>query len=264
MDRRPVPRRRPSARHRQQLAGRLGLMLGGFAILSTVGVLVERRDEGTMVVAAAPAAVVADLAATAVSTPVTVAPTPVPTTAVATTAAPTTVTTQPPATTAKKVPVTTVAPKKKATSATTAKKAPAATVADKKVAATAPKAPVTTVKKVPATTTPSAATSAPPAATSAPATTRTWTAAEVTQVIRDVWPDELEDKAIAIATRETRLIPTAHNWCCHGIFAIYFEAGKRLLATLGITSIAQLYDPVVNSTAAYAIYQAAGWDPWTL
>ena len=110
-----------------------------------------------------------------------------------------------------------------------------------------------------------AATPAPPAA--APPTTavqvRTYTAAEVEAIIRQVWPDDLEDKAIQIATRESRLKPTARNWCCSGLFQIYYSVHSKWLKDIGVTSADQLLDPNVNTAAAYALYQRAGsWKPW--
>lgn len=131
-----------------------------------------------------------------------------------------------------------------------------------KPAATTTQPPATTQPK-PATTT----TTQPPA-TTAPGTTQpapppnTYTKAQVTQIIRDVWPDDLENAAIAIATRESNLIPTVRNYCCYGLFQIYFNANKAFLASVGVTSAAQLYDPTVNATAAYAMYRHSGWAPW--
>jgi LysM repeat protein len=129
--------------------------------------------------------------------------------------------------------------------------------------------PVTTTTQAPATTQPKpATTTTQPPATTAPGTTQpapppnTYTKAQVTQIIRDIWPDNLEAAAIAIATRESNLIPTVHNYCCYGLFQIYFNANKTFLASVGVTSAAQLYDPVVNASAAYAMYQHSGWAPW--
>jgi hypothetical protein len=34
------------------------------------------------------------------------------------------------------------------------------------------------------------------------------------------------------------------------------------LASIGVTSAAQLYDPQVNANAAYALYRTSGWAPW--
>jgi hypothetical protein len=77
-----------------------------------------------------------------------------------------------------------------------------------------------------------------------------------------VWPDDLEEEALRIATRESNLIHTAHNSCCYGLFQIYYNAHKTWLASIGVTSAAQLYDPQVNATAALALYRNAGWAPW--
>jgi LysM repeat protein len=134
--------------------------------------------------------------------------------------------------------------------------------------------PPTTTTKPPATTQPKATpTTKPPTSptvTTAPASTQppppanTYTKAQVAQIIRDVWPDDLEDQAIAIATRESNLTPTVRNYCCYGLFQIYFTANQSFLAGLGITNAAQLYDPHVNATAALAMYNRSGWGPWAL
>ncbi|MGZ4700612.1 MAG: LysM peptidoglycan-binding domain-containing protein [Ilumatobacteraceae bacterium] len=144
-------------------------------------------------------------------------------------------------------PPTTKAPATKPTTATT------------QPATTQPKAtvPATTQPKTPPATT-------VPATTQPPAPPNTYSKAEVAQIIRDVWPDDLEDQAITIATRESNLIPTVHNYCCYGLFQIYFTANKSFLASIGITNAAQLYDPRVNATAALALYNHSGWAPWSL
>jgi hypothetical protein len=129
-------------------------------------------------------------------------------------------------------------------------------------------APTTTAPAAPAAApakTNKAATPALPAA--APPTTavqvRTYTAAEVEAIIRQVWPDDLEDKAIEIAIRESKLKPTARNWCCSGLFQIYYGVHSKWLKDIGVTSADQLLDPNVNTAAAYALYQRAGsWKPW--
>jgi LysM repeat protein len=131
--------------------------------------------------------------------------------------------------------------------ATTA--APAAKPATTPPATTQPKPPTT-----PAPTTPPNTQPAPP-----PNTT---SRAQAAQIIRDVWPDDLEDIAIQIATRESNLIPIAHNSCCYGLFQIYYSAHKSWLASIGVTSAAQLYDAQVNANAAYALYRMSGWSPW--
>jgi hypothetical protein len=94
---------------------------------------------------------------------------------------------------------------------------------------------------------------------------RTYTAAEVEAIIRDVWPDDLEDEALRIARRESNLQPTARNACCYGLFQIYFTVHRGWLSALGITSAEQLFDPHKAATAGYALYQrSGGWAPWAI
>ena len=82
-------------------------------------------------------------------------------------------------------------------------------------------------------------------------------------IIRDVWPDELEDRALEIARRESKYRPTAKNNCCYGVFQIYWSVHRGWLADLGITSAEQLFDPTLNARAALTLYQrAGGWGPW--
>ncbi|MBG7605283.1 MAG: LysM peptidoglycan-binding domain-containing protein, partial [Actinobacteria bacterium] len=121
----------------------------------------------------------------------------------------------------------------------------------------------------PATTAP--ATTAPPATvapttaptTAAPAPPTPTAPADIEQIIRDVWPDELEERALEIAWRESNYVPTAKNYCCYGIFQMYWDVHKGWLSDMGITSADQLYDPTTNARAAYALYErAGGWGPW--
>jgi LysM repeat protein len=135
-------------------------------------------------------------------------------------------------------------------------------------ARTPPPPPSPTVA-VPATTAP--ATTAPPTTvapttaptTTAPAPTAPTAPADIEQIIRDVWPDELEERALEIAWRESNYVPTAKNYCCYGLFQMYWDVHKSWLSDMGITSSAQLYDPETNARAAYALYQrAGGWGPW--
>ncbi len=124
--------------------------------------------------------------------------------------------------------------------------------------------PATTVESTttqpPVTTAP--ATTAP--ATTQPPTTTPASASEVQQIIRDIWPDELEEKALQIAWRESNYIPTAFNGsCCYGLFQIYWTVHAGWLDDYGIYSSADLLDARKNATAAYALYQrAGGWGPW--
>jgi hypothetical protein len=86
---------------------------------------------------------------------------------------------------------------------------------------------------------------------------------QAVQIIRDVWPDELEERAIEIAWRESNHRSNVNNWCCYGLFQIHWQAHRSWLGSVGITSISGLYDPLLNTRAAYALYQrAGGFGPW--
>ena len=94
--------------------------------------------------------------------------------------------------------------------------------------------------------------------------TRTYTYAEVEAIIREIWPDDLETEALRIAHRESRLSPRAQNYCCYGLFQIYFNVHKKWLAEMGITSGEQLLDPYNAAKAGLKLYQRNGWGPWKL
>ena len=122
-------------------------------------------------------------------------------------------------------------------------------------------APATSPATTAAPTTVTPTTAAP--TTAAPAPPPPAAPADIEQIIRDVWPDELEERALEIAWRESNYVPTAKNYCCYGIFQMYWEVHKSWLNDMGITSADQLYDPVTNTRAAYALYErAGGWGPW--
>ena len=79
-----------------------------------------------------------------------------------------------------------------------------------------------------------------------------------------MWPDNLEEKALQIAWRESNWQPRARNYCCHGLFQIYYDVHKSWLPSVGVNSVEDLYDPYLNSVAAYTLYQrAGGWSPWS-
>lgn len=138
-----------------------------------------------------------------------------------------------------------------------------ATVPAQPVVTTAPPAttaqttaPPTTVKQTTTTTVKPTTTTSPPPA---PASTT-----EVQALIREIWPDELEEKALQIAWRESNYKATAYNGtCCYGVFQIHWGAHRSWLDDYGIVSTNDLLDARKNITAAYAIYQrAGGWGPW--
>ena len=142
---------------------------------------------------------------------------------------------------------------------------PPTTAAPTTVAPPTTSRPSTTSSR-PATTVPS--TSRPPATptTTAPAPrppTSNASPAEVQAIIRAIWPDDLEERALQVAWRESNYIPTAKNFCCYGVFQIYWSVHKGWLAGIGITTAEQLYDPTLNTRAALALYErSGGWGPW--
>lgn len=143
---------------------------------------------------------------------------------------------------------TTTAPGKSTTTTVTPK--PTTSTTKPRPTTTAPKPTTTTTQPKPTTTVPRQ---------------NTYTRAEVQQIIREVWPDDQEDKAIAIAWRESNWVPTVRNYCCIGLFQIYWNVHKSWLIPLGVKSSDMLFDPRINATAALALYQrAGGWAPWNL
>ncbi len=104
---------------------------------------------------------------------------------------------------------------------------------------------------------------APAPATTVPSRPAAVSTSQAAQIIRDVWPDDLEERALEIAWRESNHQSNVNNSCCYGLFQIHWTAHKLWLATIGVTSAAQLYDPTVNATAAYTLYQrSGGFGPW--
>lgn len=92
-------------------------------------------------------------------------------------------------------------------------------------------------------------------------------ASSVEDIIRAVWPDELEDHALRIATRESNLQPEVinRNRDATGLFQIMWSVHRGWLCPeLGICAQSQLQDADTNSRAAYALYLRDGWGPWKL
>jgi LysM repeat protein len=129
---------------------------------------------------------------------------------------------------------------------------------------TPPPTPTTTVR--PPTTTRVVRSTSPSAPAPAPSPARApVTAEQVVAMIREIWPAELAERAIAIAHRESRHRADAYNGrCCYGVFQIYWNVHRSWMAAHGVTSVNQLYDARTNIQMAYQIYQrAGGWGPWT-
>ena len=90
-----------------------------------------------------------------------------------------------------------------------------------------------------------------------------FTVAQSTQIIRDVFPDALEERALELAQRETHTNAAAYNFCCYGLFQIHFQAHKSWLATIGVTNPSQLLDAGTNARAALTLYKRSNsWAAW--
>jgi hypothetical protein len=126
------------------------------------------------------------------------------------------------------------------------------------------RSPTTTQAPSPPTTR-APSTTAAPATTVPRATASTESSDQVIALIREIWPDDLEERAITVARRESGLRPGAYNGhCCYGVFQIYWSSHRGWLANHGVTSSAQLLDARTNITMAYEIYRrSGGWGPWS-
>jgi len=112
---------------------------------------------------------------------------------------------------------------------------------------------------------PSAATATVPAVRVNPPAPQPVPVGDVEAIIREVWPDHLEDRAVQIAWRESRHQPEVRNACCFGLFQIYWNVHKGWLAEHGVTSSDQLFDARTNANVALMVYErAGGWGPWAL
>ena len=90
-----------------------------------------------------------------------------------------------------------------------------------------------------------------------------YTRAEAAAVIKEVFPERLRARAVAIAQRESKLNALSYTWCCVGLFQINWWAHKSWLNDMGITKASQLRDARVNATAALEMYKRnSGWGPW--
>lgn len=145
-------------------------------------------------------------------------------------------------------PATTAAPTSTGTNAPTTN---AATTSATPTTAPVAKVTVTTAT---ATTKPSTTT-----ASSGPASVE-----QVKQMIRETWPQDQHEMAFFIADRESRFDPRAdNNFCCYGVFQIYFEVHKSWLDDFGVYTPSDLFDAKKNIAAAYRIYErSGGWGPW--
>ena len=104
-------------------------------------------------------------------------------------------------------------------------------------------------------------------AVATPSSKEQFTRKQSRAIIREVWPDELEDNALYVARRESNLVPAVvggRNDCCFGLFQIYWSVHQSWLAKTGVAEPSNLLDPRVNAQAALALYRRNGnsWRPW--
>ncbi len=104
-----------------------------------------------------------------------------------------------------------------------------------------------------------------------PTTPRVWTRDEVETIIRKIWPNFIENIALAIVERESHLNPYSHGAgsCCYGLFQIYYEVHKTRITNLyhflggtGTPGPGVLFRPKFNALLAYQMYVSGGWHPW--
>jgi LysM repeat protein len=94
---------------------------------------------------------------------------------------------------------------------------------------------------------------------------RLYSVKESAAIIREIFPDRLEERAIAIAKRESQLNAANINGsrCCLGLFQIHWSAHKSWLKNIGITTPEQMLDARWNAKAAFALYKRSNsWSAW--
>jgi LysM repeat protein len=96
-----------------------------------------------------------------------------------------------------------------------------------------------------------------------PPPAKIYSARKSTAIIREIFPERLHTRALAIAKRESRLNAAAYNWCCVGLFQLNWYSHNKWLGQMGVTAPEQLLDARVNAEAALALYKRSnGWGPW--
>ena len=94
---------------------------------------------------------------------------------------------------------------------------------------------------------------------------RLYSVSESAAIIREVFPDRLEERAVAIAKRESQLNAANINGsrCCLGLFQIHWLAHRSWLKNIGITTPEQLLDARENARAGLALYKRSNsWVAW--
>jgi len=92
---------------------------------------------------------------------------------------------------------------------------------------------------------------------------RSYSRPELEQMIRDIWPDELEEQAIYVVHRESRYNPGSYNWCCVGLFQVNWWSHRSWMQGAGVSEPSHLMDPLTNVRMALVVWQRSGsWKPW--
>lgn len=84
---------------------------------------------------------------------------------------------------------------------------------------------------------------------------------DIKQLIRATWPADQVEMALKVAQRESSYNPRDENFCCLGIFQIYYEVNQSYVHRFGYTR-EDLFDPAANIRVAFALWQDRGWAPW--
>lgn len=105
-----------------------------------------------------------------------------------------------------------------------------------------------------------------PSTTTTIATTTTTVAAVVVEdpvaIVREVWPDDTEDQALAVFRCESHLNPDALGKLGERGIAQIHPVHRDMVRRMGF-SWDQMFDARDNVTVALDIFEAQGWGPWS-
>ena len=103
----------------------------------------------------------------------------------------------------------------------------------------------------------------PSTATPAPAPADPAIAASVEALIREIWPDDLEERALDDRLAREQLRPDVHNGAATACSQIYFDMGTSCLADDGHhVRRSSCSTPARTSPPRTRCTSAAGWGPW--
>lgn len=104
----------------------------------------------------------------------------------------------------------------------------------------------------------SSTTAAPPAQVSAPPNT----SCSTQDLIRAIWPDDVEEWAIGIAWRESRCSNVQNSEGASGQFQLMIPMHSALMAA--VCGSADWANPECNIRTALKLYEGSGKRPWAL